>query len=281
MVLAGTFALATLPSIRGFSFACVVVVIITGQRGLAANIQFDINDSLNLTYTGINSPGHVAGDFQSIETTWNGVRATGLSTGIMFSDGSPAPGIVVEAGVSPDAASAVSWGTPPSEARDEAQGVFDTNFGFDRFFATSGKKVGLRVKGLPAGQYRVYAIGRPGTQFSGNDSFNMSVGVNLDDLTGAQPTILPWSGGTPIFDSWVNGETHMVATITTTSVDDYITVINQENNPGGSFIIASLQGLQVAQVPEPETFLLCMVGLACLSCYAGLRGYRLRSSCPR
>lgn len=227
--------------------------------GWAANaqaIQFDFNDFGDLTDTANNSPAHATGDLGVSDTTWNGVRASGSVASLNYTDGSSATGISVEVGLSPDASSPVTWGALPNEARDDPWngngGVYASNMGWDRITTIDNKKLGVRVTGLAPGTYKVFVVSRASATISSADeSFNASIGVNLGDITGTQPALGPWLGGSPNYGAWVNGQTYLAATVTTTSSSDYISTVVQGVGTGFESI-CSLQGLQiVSAAPSP------------------------------
>lgn len=235
-------------------------------------IQFDFGSNPG-AYTGTNSPGHAAGDFSGSDTTWNAVTGD-TASGLLFADGSAATGVSVDVGLSSDTTT-VSWTTDPGVGGpDSGIGVFATDLGNDNLFTTGGsqKIVGVRVSGLAAGTYRVYALGRGVTSGQVDYTYNQAIAVadanaaTFDALGGSFVLSgLSDSGAT----SWVAGETHAYAQVTIGSTSDYLVFLTQatatDSASGNGF--AGIPGLQIAAVsavPEPSTWA-ALAGVAVLA----------------
>jgi len=214
-------------------------------------------------YSGTDSPGHNRGDFDiRTETFWNAVANDQLN-GLVYADGSPADGISFDVGTSPDKGP-INWnGVPRLGGADSTEGIFATPLGKTNFWLPDGS-IGLRVKGLPPGTYRVYALGRsvlPEVTAEGRiplsasrvyalgqsilpdqvrENYRVSIGVNLNDVLNRPQPLQEISYG----GAWTEGETYTVNVVTTTKTNDWITIIVH----GDSGNIAMIEGLQVTQV---------------------------------
>lgn len=213
-------------------------------------------------YSGTDSPGHDRGDFDvRTETFWNAV-AGDQPSGLVYADGSAANGISFDVGTSPDKGP-INWnGIPRLGGADSTGGIFATPLGKTNFWLPDGN-IGLRVKGLPPGTYRVYALGRsvlPEATAEGRiplsasrvyalgqsilpdqapNNYRVSIGVNLNDVLNRPEPLREnsYSG------AWTEGETYAASVVTTTRTNDWITVIV----PGDSSNIAMIEGLQITQ----------------------------------
>jgi hypothetical protein len=214
-------------------------------------------------YSGTDSPGHDRGDFDiRSETSWNAVANDQLS-GLVYADGSPAAGVTFDVGTSPDNGP-INWnGVPRLGGADSTGGILATPLGKTNFWLPEGN-IGLRVKGLPAGTYRVYALGRsvlPEVTAGGRiplsasrvyalgqsilpdqapRNYRVRIGVNLSNVVNPpQPTQdISYSG------AWTEGETYTTNVVTTTRTTDSITIVVH----GDSGNIAMIEGLQIAKI---------------------------------
>lgn len=186
-------------------------------------LQFDIGHRAGV-YTGTNSPGHAAGDFYAHENVWT--QIVGDQTGVfVMADGNlcPVP-IRVDYGHGHGDGS-INWDADPVDPLgriyEGAQGVFASALCQDH--RPWDDDLGLRISGLPAGSYRIYAlcrsIRRPGA------SYDVSFGVNLDRQSD-YPTIIPPMD--PDKDPrWVDGETYAMGEITVSGPEDWATFVTR------------------------------------------------------
>ncbi len=230
--------------------ALLGVVFASGTAVLAGSIQIDFSDKIG-SYTGFESPGFAAGDFTASETTWNMVDAD-LSSGLLYSDGTAATGIQVDLGQGGGAT--VDWATGLSEASSGTVGttIYDTDLMRDWVYSANNNNLGARVSGLPAGDYRVYALVREPNQLG--RLYDVSIGVNIDTL-GALPTAIADAAGVT---TWTDGMNFTVADVTTTSDGDWISIIVDPTNANWG----TLEGLQIVPITIPEPGSLGLLTLA-------------------
>jgi hypothetical protein len=121
---------------------------------------------------------------------------------------------------------------------------------------------GIKVTGLPAGQYGVYTVMQAGGQLTENYKF--SVGPNIDTLTsaGAQQfstqtigntsTWVKYTGGA--WDTSSTGDNYVYATVTLTSADSLNAITE---NLSGNY--SKLTVLEIVPLPEPASLAMMAV----------------------
>ncbi|MDF1741936.1 MAG: hypothetical protein P1U86_22435 [Verrucomicrobiales bacterium] len=184
-------------------------------------LQFDIGHRAGV-YTGTNSPGHAASDFYAHENVWTQIVGDQAGTFVM-ADGNICPfPLKVDYGhgdgeIDWDAKPVDPWGRVYSKAR----GVFDSALCQDHL--PWDFDLGLRVSGLPAGTYRVYALCRSVRRVGA--SYDVSFGANLDQQL-PEPTVIP-----PLDDSiepsWDPGLTYAVGDVVVSGPEDWATFITR------------------------------------------------------
>ena len=221
-------------------------------------LQFDCGSRAG-GYHGTESPAHAADDMLQHETHWN-VVVGDQTGGFVLSDGRVLTHrIELDVGhgkESVDWDAVVDTETGP---QGDTRGVFDTALGRDVINPPSGISsdlMGLRVRGLPAGTYRVYVLGRASLDHANWGNYLVekahmaSVGTDLSDMD-ASPLRMA-SLNDPNAAGWVPGQTHVVADVTVSGPDQYLTIItakdkeNSRTGPGGRAVILGVQILQVA-----------------------------------
>ncbi|MEO0414153.1 MAG: hypothetical protein AAF226_04270 [Verrucomicrobiota bacterium] len=185
-------------------------------------VQFDLGHRAGL-YTGTNAPAHAAGDMFAHENVWTQIVGDQAGTFVM-ADGNICPHpLKVDYGhgdgqIDWDATPVDPWGKVYSKAR----GVFDSALCQDH--RPWDDDLGLRVSGLPAGSYRIYAlcrsVRRPGA------SYDVSFGVNLDKQQAA-PTIISSMEQSQEETGWVAGLTYAVGEVEISGPDDWATFITR------------------------------------------------------
>ncbi len=140
----------------------------------------------------------------------------------------------------------------------DTRGVFDTALGRDVINPPSGipsDLMGLRLRGLPAGTYRVYVLGRSSLDHANWGNYLVekahmaSVGTNLSGMD-VSPLRMA-SLNDPNAGNWVAGQTHVVTDVAVSGPDQYLTIItskdkeNSRTGPGGRAVILGVQILQV------------------------------------
>lgn len=206
-------------------------------------IQFDFGVDAG-PYSGTISPAHQAGTLPLSETTWNAVTSD-VALGLLFADGTPAPGVTFDVGQSATFTGPIDWNDQPLPGGDVGtSGIFATPLASDNFYTSSDRQLGARVRGLAPGTYRVYSIGRGTPDDQLGLSYVQTIDRNIDNQTATTPTIGPV---TPPPTTWINGQTHLEATVTVTSPLDWVTVISRLDDPN-SHSAHPLQGLQIVPV---------------------------------
>jgi hypothetical protein len=221
----------------------------TNVVATVTKIQFDMG-TVGGIYAGAESPGHSAGFFSSTDTNWNGMGATlDVSGGLVGADGVHDPGLAFQATAVPNNTT-FTWS--PCEkiwvnTFAPGAGIYDTALMEDRYEVDrGGHDLGVQVKGLPAGQYRVWAIVRLNDQT--DKEFTFSIGTNLNTMI---PPYLFTTSSAGV-EQWTEGKNYVTDTVMIDSVDDWITVLCVRND---SFKGGSLSGLQIAPIPEPAVIL--------------------------
>jgi len=232
-----------------------------------------INPYTATYYHGSNSPAVATGDFTSSDTSWHPVMCNAnyylnnWQGPIKYADGTAgasAAGIVIEGSGDIGYGSNVGWQydmspenygyTHASSAADGGlkTGFYATELGKNSL-ETDWANIGLQVKGLPAGKYRVYAIVAP-TQwnnFYGDAPAgleNVSIGVNLTGILsgstlvmGSAPGAAQSCGGIneATDNAWVAGLNYVTKDVTISGPTDYIGVISW-----------SINGIQIKQLAD-------------------------------
>lgn len=224
------------------------------QRPL--RIQFDCGSQAG-SYQGTNSPAHSAGDMRAHENFWNPLN--GDQTGrFVMSDGEIAP-IEIEIDYGRRDRREFSWDREPDMMRGVVQstrGVFDTALGKDHL--GGGGEVGVRLRGLPSGRYRVYLVARGALDHDnwGNylvtKAYKSVVAAGDADLrSGSLLYHDPLSD--PDAKFWVSGQTHVVADVEISAPEQYLTIRtmkDRERSPkpgGGNSMISAIQIIQLSQ----------------------------------
>lgn len=184
-------------------------------------LQFDLGHRAGV-YRGIDAPGHAAGDFFAHENHWTQIVGDQSGTFVM-ADGNVCPHpIKVDYGhgdgeIDWDATPVDPWG----KVHEQAQGIFKSALCQDH--RPWDEDLGLRVSGLPAGTYRVYALcrsaRRPGA------FYEVSFGTNLDRQL-PNPIEIPPMDREAI-PQWEAGVTYEVEDVEVTGEEDGVTFITR------------------------------------------------------
>lgn len=184
-------------------------------------LQLDLGHRAGL-YTGTNAPAHAAGDMFPHENEWTQIIGDQSGTFVM-ADGNICPHpIKVDYGhgdgeINWDAEPVDPWG----QVYSKATGVFDSALCQDH--RPWDFDLGLRVSGLPAGTYRIYALCRSVRRLGA--SYDVSFGVNLDQQL-PEPTVIPPMESS-IEPTWEPGLTYAVGDVVINGPQDWATFITR------------------------------------------------------
>jgi ferric-dicitrate binding protein FerR (iron transport regulator) len=196
-------------------------------------IQFDCGSQAGV-YQGVNSPAHAAGELHAQERFWN--MLIGDQAGrFLAADGRPLP-YEIELDFGRHENKRFDWDAEPMTDRapeGRSLGVFHTPLGEDNLAARG--KLAFRLRGLPPGRYRVYVLGRSTLQHPvrGNllveKAHMAAVAVNIPDVDAAQMPLEMAPLEDPNAGKWIDGQTHVVAEVSITHREDYLTIIARED----------------------------------------------------
>lgn len=225
-------------------------------RSQPLRLQFDCGMGAGL-YSGVESPAHRTRDLNKRETFWNPVIGDHQGQFVTaHGDLVPYP-LEIDYGRSHEETSTViDWSLEPDERRNrsvQSHGIYDTALGKDDINAEG--LVGVRVRGLPVGLYRIYFIGRETSihpkrgNYLEQKAHICEIGINLDRLSESPLQISPLRR--PKAKRWVAGQTHLVSEVTVRHPDDYITMMtakDRKNSPVPAGGRSSISGFQIIQI---------------------------------
>ncbi len=249
---AGTDALYTLDLVDqqhgGWGWFAMDDVIIPGEEVSTPTeykIQFDCGDDQGW-YLGTKAPAHHLNDFHPSERTWNMMEGD-VSSDLLWADGTPASGLEVDVGASAGGGGAINRGTRLNIANYGAGTghPYDAFLMRDWFYTSGDADMGWRVKGLPAGTYRVYALVREPNQLA--RTYDVDIGANLTTKTASAQSVTDASG----LSDWYAGKNYVTAEVTISGTSDYITIIV---DPTGSGQWATLEGVQIMKLFDDSDF---------------------------
>jgi len=222
-------------------------------------IQFHVRSGQTSSLQAVaDSPALTVGDIAAADSTWNGVAGQDNNwinvqyehggKGLSYTTG--ANGAATTAGVRFEGSYDLELGGFSNDRQLNAagnwnawtinSGAYSSQMAHQQMWGNTS--VGMRVKGLPAGTYRVYSVNVQTEEF---DSYGkqkldytpnppaidyttgtqkISIGVNLDAplATGYQT-----EGGAKVTDTaWINGVNYVVKNVTVTGPTDWITIIS-------------------------------------------------------
>jgi len=227
----------------------------TSHAALSLQIDFG-NDG---AYVGTLAPAGIS------DTVWNQNNNTDVFSGLLYGDGTAATGVSLEVGAAPTAGNAINFTT--DDARNTAGntdtqgGIYDTSLTDSWIFDSSNADLGVRVTGLEAGTYDVYALVREPNVL--NRTYNVGIGAftaadsntiasgssqltttAITDATGASTT------------SFTEGLNFAVTRVTITDSSDFIGLVIDPTNER----FATISALQIVAVPEPSSTALLGLG---------------------
>jgi hypothetical protein len=193
------------------------------------------------------SPGHVTGDVEPGETTWNTITTSGQRTDLSYSNGTSATGVTLTLGQEAVAgdntinfSTAISTlnllgnggGTAGRQSLLTAGSIYGDSrlgssaVGRDGFFGGAGSAIGFRVDGLAAGRYIIYLMGRNtnsntattlgGMTFYATNGPSSSTFANFNSATSGLElnTTYATTGYSGQYGSFVAGENYVALNVT-------------------------------------------------------------------
>lgn len=218
-------------------------------RSQPIKLQFDLGHRAGL-YKGINAPAHATGDMFDHEDVWTQIVGD-QSGAFVMADGNICPHpIRVDYG---HGDGVIDWDATPVDPTGrvwpKAEPFFNTSLCQDH--RPWDFDLGLRIAGLPAGTYRVYALCRSIRRPTA--AYDVSFGVNLDrqlDKPLAMPPMKDLAGVT-----WEQGLTYVVSDIEVTTPDDWVSFITRYSRERslkttphhGRSVLLGLQIVEISQ----------------------------------
>ena len=216
-------------------------------------MQFDCGIRAGV-YDGVQSPAHAAGDFFQHERFWNPIVGDQMGR-LVAADGTLPPNdLEIDLGQALQNPKEIDWSQPPMArgSSGNSRGVFHTPLGEDGIDGRS--RVGLRIRGLPRGRYRVYVIGRSAIVHPKWGNFLTSKAYACSIGSGRKTESHPID---PLEDEnagrWVKGQTHAVGEAAINGPDEYLQLIvnkDRAKSPAPAGGGATILGVQIMQVIE-------------------------------
>ena len=205
-------------------------------------------------YNGVQSPAHAANDFHQHEKFWNPIVGDQMGR-LVAADGTLLPGdLEIDFGQTIRNQKEVDWNEAPTMrgSSGKSRGVFHTSLGEDGI--RGGSRVGLRIRGLPKGKYRVYVIGRSSIvhpkwgNFLTDKAYNCSIGI---DQSSERHSLEPLDDEHA--SQWIRGQTHAMGEVTISGPGEYLELIvnkDRAKSPAPAGGCATILGVQIMQIAE-------------------------------
>ncbi len=236
---------------------------------LTFRLQFDMGRTRGIPYGPV-GPGHTAGLFTGNEWNALGPSSTGNYSNLSVVDEFGNPLVVDENGTpinltiqiaSNNGQSPLSnWGqvkVSDWSGLSGLEGVNATELMSDALYVSAGNRevMGIRIGGLPMGQYEVFMMPKYGNSTSQQQ---IAIGVNLNSLVGT--SFISPAGS---FDEWIQGTATQAGNyyrqlVFVPGPNDWLTMIFDDLDVSTT----EFMGFQIARigVPEPSTLALGVVG---------------------
>lgn len=244
-------------------------------------VQFDMGQAVGVAQ-GMHGPGHVAGLFSGNQWNVLGSSSTGNYANLSVVDefGNPLTvdengepiSLTVQLAANNGAAPLTNWGNVQVGdwgGLSGLQGINYTELMRDALYVSAGSRevMGIRIGGLPMGQYEVFMM----PKYSGSISRQqVAIGLNLNSLVGT--SFLSPAGS---FNTWVQGTDTLAgnyyrALVFVPGRSDWLTMLFDNLD----YTTTEFMGFQIARVavPEPSTLMLLVVGLAAAAIARATRG---------
>lgn len=224
----------------------------------ATSLQIDFGTGG--VYAGTLAPAGIS------DTTWNGNANLDVTSGLLYGDGTAATGVILELGATNENAAGTLLDFTGNDARgpsantDTQGGIYDTTLTDDWVYDRRNADIGVRVSGLAAGEYDVYAITKEPNELT--RTYDVGIGVvtaaNGNSISSASAELTTTAVGDATGSTtWVNGQNYALTRVTITDTSDYIAVVVDPTNER----FATLGGLQIVEVvPEPSSTALLGLG---------------------
>lgn len=244
---------------------------------LTFRLQFDMGRTRGIPYGPV-GPGHKVGLFTGNEWNALGPNSTGNYSNLSVVDEFGNPLVVDENGTpinltiqiaSNNGQSPLSnWGqvkVSDWSGLSGLKGVNATELMSDALYVSEGSRevMGIRIGGLPMGQYEVFMMPKYGTELTANKSQRIAIGVNLNSLVGT--SFISPAGS---FDEWIQGTATQAGNyyrqlVFVPGPNDWLTMIFDDLDVSTT----EFMGFQIARigVPEPSTLALGVVGFVGLA----------------
>lgn len=221
-------------------------------RSQPLRLQFDCGMHAG-AYEGVQSPAHADGVFYQHEKYWNPI--VGDQKGrFLAADGTLVPfEIEIDFGQRVKHQKTVSWDEPPITrgSSGKSHGVFDTALGQDG--VRGGNTIGMRIRGLPKGTYKIYLMGRSALVHpKWGNALTDKAYVNSIGASESAPTQIPIDPlDDPDASKWVQGQTHAVTKLVVDGPDEYVILIVSKDRAGSPVPVgggAKILGVQIVQL---------------------------------
>ncbi len=218
-----------------YSHTDSIEVVALLQPGAGATVLIDLGNGA--TYAGTDTPAHV--DFGGIGTHYNGTAFAEIDAGsVVDAYGYILPNARIDIGGNASSEPKVDWSRNDS-ARDRSPGagVYGSSLMTDFIRSQNdARAVGVRVDGLPADTYTVYAL------LNDNDAQGVvrSIRIGVTDAASSpafnsdRQDLADYGAAVPVgpagaSTSWVLGTNYAMSQVTTTSESDWINVAGISN----------------------------------------------------
>jgi hypothetical protein len=284
----------TLPSLALF-FALA-----TSVPATAANLMLNFVSTSTNAAAGGNvtpeystlSPGHATGAIASSQTIWNNLSSPTVSGPLKYADGSNATGINITFGseVTPGVGllsfttSNINFSALYGSGGGLASNLFlnqdplsiygngnnSSNSAVGRagwLGGAANTAIGMRVDGLAAGDYLIYAMARNTNSNAGAAAINLFASAasssNSFNFSGLTPTqqansVYPSGGDTTAYNSFIQGENYVVMSV---SLSAGQSLFLASDGASSAELRGFLNAVQIVAVPEPSALLLSALGL--------------------
>ncbi len=225
------------------AFAVLVIVVFSAMTVSAWSINFDFSDNSGSYTNGTESPAHATGALSLTRDNWN-VVVGDKTNGLVYATGAAATGVEIDFGKGINANATLNWaGSPDEYDLAPAGGIYDTVLMKDYIFANQWHVMPVRVRGLSAGRYNVFALARSGTN-SLDALRKVYIGTGDDTVTIADLTEYDVAASTNIYE-WTQDEDYILRRVSVTGPTQWVVVVlrnisNQYSEMPGLQIISTV-----------------------------------------